>query len=94
VDGAGKSMFGDELAQTLASAGRSIIRASIDGFHNPRTLRYRLGRQSPQGYFTDSYDYDWLKAILLDPLSPGGMRRSLSITSHLPRQVLLRIQTK
>jgi len=39
VDGVGKSMFGDELAQVLAAAGRSVIRASIDGFHNPRAIR-------------------------------------------------------
>jgi uridine kinase len=72
VDGAGKSMFGDELAALLAASGRAIIRASVDAFHNPRALRYRLGRDSPLGYFRDSYDYDKLKAVLLDPLSPGG----------------------
>jgi len=75
VDGAGKSIFGDELAQILADAGRPIIRASVDGFHNPRALRYRLGRLSPEGYFADSYDYEQLKAMLLDPLSPGGSGR-------------------
>jgi uridine kinase len=75
VDGAGKSMFGDELAQVLTAAGRSVIRASVDGFHNPRAVRYRLGRQSPEGYFRDSYNYEQLKALLLDPLSPGGHGR-------------------
>jgi uridine kinase len=75
VDGAGKSRFGDELAQVLSAAGRRVIRASVDGFHNPRALRYRLGRQSPEGYFRDSYDDAQLKAVLLDPLSPGGSGR-------------------
>lgn len=75
VDGAGKSVFGDELAQLLAAAGRGIIRASADSFHNPRVLRYRRGRQSPEGYFSDSYDYEQMKAILLDPLSRGGSGR-------------------
>src|SRR5262249_27889691 len=75
VDGAGKSMFGDELAQRLTAAGRSVIRASVDGFHNTRAIRYRLGRQSPEGYFRDSYNYAQLKALLLDPLSPGGNGR-------------------
>lgn len=75
VDGAGKSMFGDELAHVLTAAGRNVIRASVDGFHNPRALRYRLGRQSPEGYFRDSYDYGQLNALLLDPLSPGGHGR-------------------
>jgi uridine kinase len=75
VDGAGKSMFGDELAQVLAAADRRLIRASVDAFHNPRAIRYRLGRHSPEGYFRDSYDYEQLKALLLDPLSPGGNGR-------------------
>jgi uridine kinase len=72
VDGAGKSMFGDELAAALTTIGRHVIRASVDGFHNPRTLRYRQGRSSPLGYFEDSYNYAQLNAVLLAPLGPGG----------------------
>lgn len=72
VDGAGKSVFGDELARLLAAAGRRVIRASVDSFHNPRGVRYRRGRLSPEGFFRDSYDYGQLRAALLDPLSPGG----------------------
>jgi uridine kinase len=75
VDGAGKTMFGDELALLLAESSRPVIRASVDGFHNPRAQRYRLGRASPLGYFRDSYDYGQLKAVLLDPLSRGGNGR-------------------
>lgn len=41
-------------------------------FIHPRALRYRQGRHSPEGFFQDSYDYAQLKAVLLDPLSPGG----------------------
>ena len=74
VDGAGKSVFADELAAVLARASRPIIRASVDSFHNPRALRYRQGRASPQGYFYDSYDYARLAALLLDPLSGGRLR--------------------
>jgi uridine kinase len=75
VDGAGKSMFADELADILRMLSREVIRASVDGFHNPRALRYRRGRSSPEGYFADSYNYAALKKHLLDPLSPGGSRR-------------------
>jgi uridine kinase len=75
VDGAGKSMFGDELARVVAAAGRRVTRSSVDGFHNPRAIRYQRGRQSPEGYFSDSYNYALLKATLLDPLSPGGSGR-------------------
>ena len=75
VDGAGKTHFADELAELLAAGGRPAIRASVDGFHNPKAIRYRRGRGSPEGFFHDSYDYDALKRVLLDPLSPGGTRR-------------------
>jgi uridine kinase len=74
VDGAGKTVFGDQLAQILAS-DRAIIRASVDAFHHPRALRYRRGRDSPDGYFYDSYNYARLREVLLDPLSPGGSGR-------------------
>ncbi len=72
VDGAGKTVFGDELARLLEASGRTTIRTSVDSFHNPKATRYRLGRHSPSGYFLDSYNYAQLKAALLDPLSPGG----------------------
>ena len=72
VDGAGKTHFAEELAEVLKALGRSVIRASVDGFHNPKAIRYRKGRSSPEGFFHDSYDYEQLKAVLLDPLSEGG----------------------
>jgi hypothetical protein len=72
VDGAGKTVFADELARVIETHGRSVIRASVDSFHNPRSRRYRLGRGSPEGFYLDSYDYTRLKELLLDPLSRGG----------------------
>jgi uridine kinase len=75
VDGAGKTYFADELARALTALGRSVIRASVDGFHHPKAIRYRKGRSSPEGFFHDSYDYEQLKGVLLDPLSPGGSGR-------------------
>ena len=75
LDGAGKTTFADELADILRMLPRDVIRASVDGFHNPRALRHRRGRSSPEGYFEDSYNYAALKKHLLDPLSPGGSRR-------------------
>lgn len=75
VDGAGKTTFADELAHVLADSGREVVRASVDGFHNPKSVRYRLGRVSPEGFYRDSYDYEALRAYLLEPLSPGGSGR-------------------
>ncbi|HEY3259175.1 MAG TPA: AAA family ATPase [Pseudonocardiaceae bacterium] len=75
VDGAGKTVFADELAAALRRHGRHVIRAGIDSFHNPRAVRYRRGRYSPDGYFYDSFDYGLVRRVLLDPLGPGGSRR-------------------
>jgi uridine kinase len=49
VDGAGKTTFADELREALTPSGRPVIRATVDGFHNPKTVRYRRGRSSPEG---------------------------------------------
>jgi uridine kinase len=65
-------MFGDELRDRVASSGRPVIRATVNGFHNPMPVRYRRGRSSPEGFYRDSYDYAILTAVLLDPLNPGG----------------------
>ncbi|HYJ06598.1 MAG TPA: hypothetical protein VEX43_15795 [Chthoniobacterales bacterium] len=72
VDAAGKTTFGDELATALAASCRPIIRASIDGFHNPAAVRRRRGALSPEGYFHDSFNYPALVEMLLQPLGPGG----------------------
>jgi uridine kinase len=75
VDGAGKTTFADEIAPLLLKRGKTVIRATVDGFHNRRSVRYRRGRDSPEGFFRDSYDYASLRDGLLDPLSPGGSGR-------------------
>jgi uridine kinase len=75
VDGAGKTTFADELGGFVAAMGRPVIRASVDGFHNPKAVRYQRGRHSPEGFFEDSYNYSALKKYLLDPLSSDGSRR-------------------
>jgi uridine kinase len=74
ADAAGKTVLADELGAVLADRGRDVIRASIDGFHRPRAERYRRGRDSPIGYYEDSFDYQLVRRILLDPLGPGGDR--------------------
>ncbi len=74
VDGVGKTVFADRLARAIASRGRPVIRASVDGFHNTRAIRYRLGKTSPAGFYLDSYNYAELRKVLLDPLGPGGSR--------------------
>jgi uridine kinase len=72
VDAAGKTMLTDELADSLKALGRIVIRASVDGFHNPRAIRYKKGLESPEGYYLDSFCYDTILDELLHPLGPGG----------------------
>ena len=78
VDGppaAGKTTLADELAVVLRAQGRDVIRASIESFLLPRSQRYRRGVYSGEGCYHDSFDYDALKRVLLDPLGPNGDRR-------------------
>lgn len=71
VDGAGKTHFADELAAQLRHRDVAVVRASVDGFHNPPEVRYGRGRNSPEGFFRDSYNYDALCGLLLEPLQRG-----------------------
>jgi uridine kinase len=90
VDGAGKTTFADELAQSLLGGCRPVIRASVDGFHNPRVVRYVQGKQSPSGFFEDSYNYSLLKAYLLEPLAPDGNGRyRIAAFDHVTDQPVL-----
>src|SRR5437868_7802169 len=75
IDAAGKTTLADELALLIEAQGRPVIRASIDGFHHPRCVRYRRGPDSPEGYYEDSFDYAALRTVLLDPLGPQGNGR-------------------
>ena len=72
VDGAGKTVLADELAGTLRERGCAVVRASVDGFHRPRSERYARGRQDPEGFYRDSYDLSVMQDVLLAPLGPGG----------------------
>src|SRR4051794_24988824 len=74
-DGAGKTWFADELAAVLRAGGRATVRVSVDGFHQRRAVRYRRGRDSPEGFWLDSFDHARLRSDVLEPLGPGGARR-------------------
>lgn len=75
IDAAGKTTLADELVAPLETRGKPVIRASIDGFHRPRLERYRRGRDSSEGYYYDSFDYEAVRVVLLTPLGQGGDRR-------------------
>jgi uridine kinase len=75
IDAAGKTTFADELAYHIQQRDRPTIRASVDGFHHPRHIRYRRGSLSPEGYYQDAFDYAALIQALLVPLGPAGDRQ-------------------
>lgn len=75
VDGAGKTTLADELAPLIRKYDHPVIRASVDGFHNPKAIRYRRGTDSAEGYYRDSFDYEVILRDLLVPLGPGGDQR-------------------
>src|SRR5262245_30441869 len=75
VDAAGKTTLADELATHFRSKNREVIRASIDGFHNPASIRHARGELSPEGYYNDSFNYNALVELLLLPLGPNGSRK-------------------
>ncbi|QQS58955.1 hypothetical protein IPN35_05210 [Candidatus Peregrinibacteria bacterium] len=71
VDGSGKSIFADELAEHLRNKHQKVVRASLDGFHNPEHVRYQKGKDSPEGYYADSFNYREVSEVLLKPLRSG-----------------------
>lgn len=72
VSASGKTVFADDLVKPLEDMGRHVIRASIDGFHNPPHIRYRHGKDCHHGYFSDSFNYDAVINDILKPLGPAG----------------------
>lgn len=75
VDGSGKTTFAAALALALEQRGTSVASVSVDDFHHPRAVRHGRGKDSPEGFWLDSYDYPTFRAEVLDPFGPDGSRR-------------------
>jgi uridine kinase len=72
IDGAGKTAFADDLAAVFREAGHDSFRASMENFHRPRADRWRLGRESPETFYRDSFDYGTFRRVLIDPFRLAG----------------------
>ncbi|WP_418001827.1 uridine kinase [Mycobacterium sp. PDNC021] len=88
-DGAGKTYFADELADLLRAQQRPVVRVSLDDFHNTRAVRYRLGRDSPEGFWLDSYNYRRFHSYVVAPFSPGGSRKYRTAAHDLTTDAVL-----
>lgn len=89
ADGSGKTTFADELADAVRALGRPVVRISLDDFHHVRAVRYRRGRESPEGFWLDSYDYQRFREDVLEPFAPGGGRRYRSAAHDLVTDAVL-----
>ena len=83
VDASGKTTFVSEIAQEIAKNGGSVIRVSVDDFHNPKAIRLKKGDLSPEGFYLASYDYQALISWVLIPLGPKGNRQYRSACHDL-----------
>jgi uridine kinase len=91
VDGAGKTTLAEELAEELRGRGVGVVRISVDGFHNSSDVRYRRGRDDPEGFFRDSYDYERFVGLALEPLARGsGTYVPAVYDAHAERPVPIR----
>ena len=74
IPGAGKTTLADELAVVLRAHGREVIRATVEDFLNPRSVRHPWS-DSAEGWYNHNTDLGALRRVLLDPLGPDGDRR-------------------
>jgi uridine kinase len=75
VDGltaAGKSTFAHEVARCVAAAGRPVLRASLDDFKRPWSVRHLYDQTTGAGYYANAFDYPAVHRLLLDPAAPDG----------------------
>jgi uridine kinase len=72
ISSSGKTTLANELTEQLQGMGVNVIRALMDDFHNPKSIRYQKGRGSAKGYYVDAYDHQALLKKLLKPLGPNG----------------------
>lgn len=71
VDAAGKTTLADELVAPLEHLGRVVTRISADRFLNPPETRYRLGRDSAEGFYRDSFDHEAIIRAVMSPADSG-----------------------
>ena len=88
VDGrtaAGKTTFAASLSSLLRQrSDREVIHVGLDYFKRHMALRTAYAVQSAASYYLDTWDYPAIRALLLEPLGPGGSRRYREKIMNLP----------
>jgi uridine kinase len=59
------------------------VRVSLDDFHNVRAMRYRQGRESAEGFWRDSFNYQRFRSDVLVPFAPSGSRLYRAVAHDL-----------
>lgn len=77
IDTSGKSKLAKELTFQLKKSHDEVHHLSIDDFHNPKDIRYKRGKESPEGYYYDSFNYEVFIAQVLEPLKLRGNQKIL-----------------
>ena len=73
MDGAGKTLLAEELAQELTARRRPAVRVSLDQFEQSIAERYRRGELSPEGYYLDAFDVEGFRAHVLSLAGPPDL---------------------
>jgi len=69
VDTSGKTTLADNIYQSMMSDSLlSPVRISIDKFHNPKHIRIQKGELSPEGFYSDSFNYDAILNYVITPV--------------------------
>jgi uridine kinase len=78
-DAAGKTWLADSVAKLISAP---VVRASVDGFHNPAAMRLQRGPLSAEGCYRDSFDYPALIKQLLAPFRGGATEMVTSVFDY------------
>lgn len=71
VDASGKTTFAYQLRDELMKIGKEVIVVSLDNFHQPKSIRYQRGDTSSEGFFYDSYQYEYFIENSIVPFKKG-----------------------
>jgi uridine kinase len=89
VDAAGKTRFSSSLTDEFSKYNRQVVSASVDDFHNPASIRYIKGKDSPEGFYYDSFNYPLLKEDLLNPFLSGQGKYRIKVFDHISNREII-----